>query len=81
MSLPLLQVPGGPELIIILLILVVGLVVFLASLAAAYWVYKDATKRGNENAAIWGVLTVLGFFVGLLPGLVVLGAYFVVGRE
>ena len=82
MSLPLLQIPGGPELIIVLLILAVGLVVFVASLAAAYWVYTDAKNRGNENAAIWGVLTLLGFVTGFVPGvIVVVVAYLVAGRE
>ncbi|MDS0258921.1 hypothetical protein NDI56_05890 [Haloarcula sp. S1CR25-12] len=81
MSLPLLQVPGGPELIIVGLILVIGLVLFVAGLAATYWVYTDAKNRGNDNAAVWGVLTLLGFFVGLVPGLLVVAAYFVAGRE
>ena len=82
MSLQPLQIPGGLELLIILLLFLVGLVVFLASLAAAYWVYTDAKNRGSENAAIWGVLTLLGFFTGFVPGvIVVVVAYLVAGRE
>ncbi|MDS0283241.1 hypothetical protein [Haloarcula onubensis] len=81
MSLPLLQVPGGPELFIIGLILLVGLVVFVAGLAATYWVYSDAKQRGNDNAVLWGVLTLLGFFIGLVPGVLVVVIYVFVGRE
>ena len=60
-------VPGGPELLIILLIgLVVGL---LIPLALGYFVYNDATNRGNDNAALWAVvvagLTAVTFFGGL----------------
>lgn len=56
-------VPGGPELVIILLI-------FLLPFVLAYWVYTDASKRGNDNAALWalivGVLTLFTLFGGLI---------------
>ena len=81
MSLPLLQIPGGPELFILGLIFVIGLVVFVAGLAATYWVYSDAKQRGNDNAVLWGLLTLLGFFIGLVPGALVVVIYLVVGRE
>ena len=60
-------IPGGPELLIILLIgLVVGL---LIPLALGYFVYNDATNRGDDNAALWAVvvagLTAVTFFGGL----------------
>lgn len=62
-------VPGGPELIIVLLVLVVPL-------AMTYWVYNDATNRGNDKAALWaigvGVLTLLTFFGGILAFVVYL---------
>jgi hypothetical protein len=36
----------------------------------SYWVYTDAKKRGNDNAALWaigvGVLTITTFFGGIL---------------
>jgi apolipoprotein N-acyltransferase len=80
-SLPLLQIPGGPELFILGLIFVIGLVVFVAGLAATYWVYSDAKQRGNDNAVLWGLLTLLGFFIGLVPGALVVVIYLVVGRE
>ena len=81
MSLQLLQMPGGPELFIIGLILVIGLVLFVAGLVATYWVYNDAKQRGNDNAVLWGVLTLLGFFIGLVPGVLVVVIYLAVGRE
>lgn len=57
-------VPGGPELIIIFLFLLV------IPFVMAYWVYNDAEARGNDNAALWAVavggLTFLTLFGGLL---------------
>ena len=73
--LPLLQLPGLPELLIVLLIFVVGLAILVG---ASYWVYSDAKRRGDDKAVIWGVLTALGFFVGLLPGLFVVVIYLLV---
>ena len=74
--LPLLQVPGGIEL------LVLGLVFFVVSIVvlvgATYWVYTDAKERGDDNAVIWGVLTGLGFFIGLIPGVLVVVVYVLV---
>jgi len=64
--------PGAPELIVVLLVLVLSLVIVIG---ASYWVYKDAKGRGNDNAALWAVLTGVGFFIGLLPGLAVVVAY------
>ncbi|MBX0294296.1 hypothetical protein [Haloarcula nitratireducens] len=78
MTLPLLQMPGAPELLIILFIFVIGLVILVG---ATYWVYNDAQSRGNDNAALWAVLTALGFFIGLVPGFLVIVIYLVVGRE
>lgn len=54
---------GGPELLIVVLI-------FLVPFALTYWVYTDATNRGNDKAALWaigvGVLTLLTFFGGII---------------
>ena len=56
-------IPGGPELLIVLLI---GL---LVPLVLGYFVYDDATTRGDDNAALWAVvvagLTAVTFFGGL----------------
>lgn len=58
-------VPLGPELLIVLFL------VFLAIPAVmAYWVYQDASTRGDDRAALWAVavggLGYLTFFGGLL---------------
>ncbi len=44
----------------------VNILSLIISIVIAYWMYKDAEKRG-ENAALWGVL---GFFLGLI-GLII----------
>ena len=68
MSLALLQgIPGGPELLIILLIFAIGIGGFVLWAALAYWVYRDANRRNMDNALLWGVIT---FFLGLI-GLVI----------
>jgi peptidoglycan/LPS O-acetylase OafA/YrhL len=59
-----LGVPGGPEL------LIVGVLLLILPFVLAYWVYTDAQKRGNDNTALWalavGALTFLTFFGGIL---------------
>lgn len=60
--LPLLQVPGGAELVIIGIVLVVFLLVGAVWVGISYWVYKDATKRNMDNAAIWAIAT---FAIGI----------------
>ncbi|AZH25094.1 hypothetical protein [Haloplanus aerogenes] len=56
--------PGGPELLII------GIILLVIPFVMAYWVYTDAEKRGDDRAAFWalavGGLTFLTFFGGLL---------------
>ena len=58
-----LQVPGAPELVVILLVLVVafGLI--------GRWVYRDEKSRGSEWAWQWGVGIAVLFLMGLVPGL------------
>lgn len=60
-------VPGGPELLIILLIFALLIVL---PFAMAYWTYNDASARGDDNAALWalavGGLTVTTFFGGFV---------------
>jgi uncharacterized membrane protein YidH (DUF202 family) len=62
LPLPLLQVPGGPELVIIGIILLIFVGTLVLWIGLAYWVYRDATKRNMDNAAIWGIVT---FFLGI----------------
>ena len=71
LSMPLLQVPGGPELLIVGLILLVMLVMAAVWLGLAYWVYKDATKRNMDNPAIWGLITFVAGVFGLALYIVV----------
>lgn len=56
--------PGGPELLIL------GLVLLIVPFLMAYWVYNDAERRGDDNAALWalavGVFTYLTLFGGFL---------------
>ena len=56
--------PGGPE------ILILGLIFLVIPFFMAYWVYTDAERRGNDNAALWalavGALTYLTLFGGFL---------------
>lgn len=58
--------PGGLELLVIGLFFLTILFAF----GLAYWVYNDAERRDNENAAFWalavGGFTFLTFFGGFL---------------
>jgi len=67
-----LQVPGAPELLVVLLVLVVafGLI--------GRWVYRDARSRGSQWAWQWGVGIGVLFLAGLVPGLLGLLIYLVV---
>ncbi|WP_050032555.1 hypothetical protein [Halorubrum halophilum] len=70
-----LQVPAGPELLLILLILIVvfGLI--------GRWVYRDAKSRGSDWAWQWGVGIAFLFFLGLVPGLLGILIYVLVRGE
>jgi len=58
-----------------------GLLAFLVVVAVAIvvgiFVYRDASAKRVEPGSplLWAVGVVLGFWLGLLPGLVVLAAY------
>ncbi|MFB6108222.1 MAG: hypothetical protein ABEJ82_05185 [Haloplanus sp.] len=73
MSLPALQVgvPGGPELLVVLLVLLLS---FGVPLVVSIFVYRDAKGRNSRHALAWGV----GAFFG---SLVVWILYFVVRDE
>jgi len=47
----------------IFIIMLVYIIIFIVWLAAAYWAYKDAKKRGVEHPGLWGVVV---FFAGLI---------------
>jgi hypothetical protein len=61
-------IPGGPELLIL------GLLLLVVPFALAYWVYTDAAGRGDDSAAFWalavGGLGYLTFFGGFLAAAV-----------
>ena len=68
--------PGGAEL---LALFVIGIIV---TALPAYFVYNDATDRGDENATLWTVATVLGGLTGSVFGiLLVVVLYLIVGRD
>jgi hypothetical protein len=64
--------PGGLELILILLIFVLLLVI---PIGLAYWVYKDATSRGDDNAVVWAIAVGGLTAVTLIGGIVALVVY------
>lgn len=47
--------------------MLVPLIGLAISIGIAYWIFKDAKRRGDKNAVLWAVL---GFFLSLL-GLVI----------
>lgn len=55
--------------------LLVGIVALLVTLGVTYWVYKDASARNDDRALLWTVGTLVGFLIGLIPGLVVVAVY------
>lgn len=72
-------IPGGPELLILLLVGIFGL---LIPIGVAYWVYRDATERGNDQATLWAVATAIGGMVVFVVGAVGIAVlYVLVGRE
>ena len=73
-------IPGGPELLIAFLLF--GVFGLLIPVGVAYWVYQDATARGNDDATIWALATVLaGLFAWVVGALAVAVLYVLVGRE
>lgn len=67
--------PVAPELLVVALLVTVAVAV-----AGGYWVYKDATRRGSDSAALWAVVVGGAFLLGLLFGVVALAAYYFIGR-
>jgi hypothetical protein len=67
--------PGGPEILIILVVLLIafGLI--------GRWVYRDAKKQGSAYAWQWGVGVGVLFIAGLVPGLLGLLLYVLLVRR
>lgn len=63
-------IPGGPELMVILLI-------FVVPVALGYYVYQDALKRGEDQsmAALWAVAVGGLFVIYVIPGIVAFAVY------
>lgn len=66
-------IPGGPELIILLLFIVPALI-------AAYLAYRTGKKAGDPDALLWAAVIAALTSLGLFPGIIVLGAYSYVRR-
>ena len=67
-------VPGGTELAVLALLLVIPL-------GIAYWVYGDAKRRGSDYAWNWAISMFLFALFGFFPVLVGLGLYHSVRHE
>jgi hypothetical protein len=62
-------VPGGPELLVILLIV-------LIPIAIGFAMYRYAASRGDDNAALWAVIAAVASLVATpLGGLLVFVVY------
>jgi uncharacterized BrkB/YihY/UPF0761 family membrane protein len=63
-------VPLQSEILVGPILLILGVLFLVVSFVLTYWVYTDAQKRGNDNAALWalavGVLWLVTFFGGIL---------------
>lgn len=70
-------VPGGVELLIIILVFLVVFVLFglVVPLGVGYWIYRDATRHDNDDAVLWAAGTAALFYAGVIPGVIALGAY------
>jgi len=51
-----------------------GLLVFVATVALAVWVYKDAQQHSEQPAFLWAVVVFLAPLIGIL-------LYMFIGRE
>lgn len=62
--------PGGPVLLLF------GLLFLILPFVFAYYVYTDAEKRGEDNAALWAVVAGIASFVASpFAGLLVVVVY------
>ncbi|MFP4632335.1 MAG: hypothetical protein ACLFMT_02730 [Halobacteriales archaeon] len=53
----------------------VGLVVLAVAALLGYWVYKDASGRGKDNALLWGLGVGVLTLLTLIGGLIGVGVY------
>jgi len=76
-ALSLLQIPAGPELVLLLFLLVSMVGIGLA-VGAGYLVYRHADNRNDDSALLWGVATGGGFLLGFVPGALVVSIYLLI---
>lgn len=68
--------PGGGELAIL------GAINLAIALLVGYWVYRDASRRRNDKAALWAIAVGLAsLFLSLIGFLIVFALYLFVGRD
>jgi hypothetical protein len=65
----------GAFFLLFALLVVVSTVV---AAGASYWVYRDATRRGRDDATLWAVGTLGGFLLAGVGGFAVLVVYLLV---
>jgi hypothetical protein len=70
-------IPGGPELIVLFLLLFVLVIPF----GFAFWVANDVGKRGSVHRFAWGAMAFVTALFGNLPGLVVFFVFYLVVRD
>lgn len=68
-------VPGGTELLIVVLVLIVALVI---PAVTGYWIGRDANRRGSDHHVAWGTMTFLSGLFSFVPFLVFVVFYVVV---
>lgn len=61
-------VPGGSEGVAVLFTLIIPLIV-------AYWTYRDAKRRDNDNPLNWGISMFVFGFLGSFPIIVGIGLW------
>lgn len=69
-------IPGGTDLALI------GILNLLIAILVGYWVYRDASRRHNDNAALWAAgVGIASLFLSFVGFLIVFGLYLFVGRD
>lgn len=64
----LIQIPGGPEILILFIFIV-------PSLIGAYLTYRTGKAAGDQDAILWASVVAALTSLGLFPGIIVLAAY------
>lgn len=63
------------------LLAVVAVVAVASAVLGSLAVYLDARRRDEDYPLLWTGVTGLGFVFGVLPGLALMLAYFIVSRK